>query len=196
MSGTEIDRLLLDARAGCSLALGQLLETAHGDLLSAATGVLGRQTRSRISADEVFADALVAVVHDIRSLRATSYTGFRYWFASIARNQLRHALRRRRTQREYAMEDVEPESGDPPPLAPQAESQDFFRDALVRMPRTQQVAYVLREGLGLTWRSIGFVIGRRAPGAARLLHYRASVRARGAACARPDLRPLVPAIRA
>jgi RNA polymerase sigma factor (sigma-70 family) len=196
MSGTEIDRLLLDARAGSSLALGQLLELAQRDLFSTATGVLSRRGPCRYSAEEVYSDALVAVAHDIRSLRATSYTGFRYWFASIARNQLRHALRRRQTQREHPVEDVEPESGDPPPLAPQAENQDFLRDVLFRMPPSQQVAYVLREGLGLTWRTIGFVIGRRASGAARLIHYRASLRARGVARTRPDLRVGLPVIHA
>jgi len=56
-----------------------------------------------------------------------------------------------------------------------------MRRALALLPRSQAVAYVLREGLGLSWRAIGFVLARPSA-AARLVHYRAAQRMGMAVC--------------
>jgi RNA polymerase sigma factor (sigma-70 family) len=191
----ESDRLLLAARGGDALALGHLIECTLGDLESVAAGVLGRSSQSRLPVEDVLSDALVAVVKEIGSLRASNYVGFRFWFASIARNQVRRTLRRERNRAEVTTDD-EPESanGAPEPHFFSAENLAFLRHALIGMPRSQQVAYVLRQGLGLSWTSIGFVLGREAA-AARLVHYRAGLRVKEVAATRPDLR-IVPMLTA
>jgi RNA polymerase sigma factor (sigma-70 family) len=152
-----------------------------------ASGVLGRSTQARMPAEDVLAEALVAVVKDIGSLRAVNYVGFRFWFASIARNHVRRALRRERGRAEVTTEEPDAD-GAPEPGFFSAENLAFVRSALIGMPQSQQVAYVLREGLGLSWRTIGFTLGRRQAAAARLVHYRAVLRVKDVAATRPDLR--------
>ncbi len=185
----EWDHLLVAARGGDALALGQLLEVAQDDLQSVASGVLGRSTQARLPIEDVLAEAFVAVVKDIASLRATNYVGFRFWFASIARNNVRRTLRRERARGEVSVdEEPEDESGASEPHFFSTENLAFLRRALVSMPRSQQAAYVLREGLGLSWHAIGFVLERREAAAARLVHYRAALRVKEAAGTRPELR--------
>lgn len=187
----EWDQLLVAARSGDVVALGNLITAAREDLHAAAAGVLGRSTQARLPVDEVFSDALIAVVREIGTLRATNYIGFRYWFASIARNNVRRTLRRDRARNElHAGEDPEPDANGHTPRALPAESLVLVRDALLRLPQGQQVAYVLREGLALSWRTIGFVLAHRAPPAARLLHYRATLRMKEFAGTKADLRPV------
>ena len=192
----EWDQLLLDARGGDALALGNLIEATLVDLESVASGVLGRSTQARLPAEDVLSEALVAVVKDIGSLRATNYVGFRFWFASIARNNVRRTLRRERGRAEVTTEEEpESENGAPEPHFFSAENLAFVRHVLIGMPRSQQVAYVMREGLGLSWTSIGFALGRREAAAARLVHYRAGLRMKEMAATRPELR-IVPMLTA
>jgi RNA polymerase sigma factor (sigma-70 family) len=192
----EWDRLLLDARGGDALALGNLIEATLADLSSVASSVLGRSTQPRLPPEDVLSEALVAVVKDIGSLRASNYVGFRFWFASIARNNVRRTLRRERNRGEVTTEEEpESENGAPEPHFFSAENLAFVRHALLGMPHSQQIAYVLREGLGLSWTSIGFVLGRREGSAARLVHYRAGLRMKEFAATRPELR-MVPMLTA
>jgi len=169
----EWDELLMSAREGNLDALAHLLELASEDLRSTAAGVLGRATQMRLPADDVFSDAMIAVLREIGSLRATNYAGFRVWFASIARNHVRRALRDERnrpgTRVEEGPEDTEPVR-EPKELSP--ESLAFLRWALARVPQAQRLAFLLREGLVLSWQTIGFVLERRSAPAARLVHYR------------------------
>lgn len=189
----EWDRLLLAARDGSAPALGQLIEAALADLQVVAAGVLGRSTHARLRAEDVLSEALVAVVKDIGSLRASNYIGFRFWFASIARNHVRRSLRRERERAETQAEE-EPACEAHEPRFFSVENLAFLRHAMIGMPRSQQAAFVLREGLGLTWRTIGFVLERREAAAARLLHYRAGLRVKGLASTRADLRLTAPVI--
>lgn len=196
MYPNDWDRLLQVARGGDVEALGNLLELASVDLRAAATGVLGRATQMRLSSEDIFADALIAVLREIGSLRATSYVGFRYWFASIARNQVRRALRNERDRPGTRVEEA-PETTDQEaePCALSPAGRDFLRRALVRLAPSQRAAFVLREGLVLSWQTIGFVLGRREGPAARLLHYRAVLRLSELAATRPEVRACL-AIRA
>jgi RNA polymerase sigma factor (sigma-70 family) len=190
-TGSEWDRLLLAARGGDSFALGNLVDVASEDLRTVAAGVLGPAARVRLPADDVFAEAMLAALREIGRLRATNYIGFRYWFASIARNQVRRALRDQKNKRETARADdgAEDDLGEVA-LVLDETNEPLVRLALLRMPRTQQIAYVLRDGLGLAWRSIGFVLGRRATAAARLIHYRAVLRLKELAGTVPEFRKL------
>lgn len=191
----EWDRLLLAARGGDPRALGHLLEVANDDLRGATAAVLRHANPRRISAEDVFAHAMLAVLREIRSLRATSYTGFRYWFASIARNHVRGLLRteRARPDRGAQADASAPESE---PVARAPESEAFLRHALLRLPRSQQIAFVLREGLALSWHTIAFVLERREAPAARLIHYRALLRIQALAGGRRSVGVELPALRA
>ena len=109
-------------------------------------------------------------------------------------NNVRRTLRRERGRAEVLVEEPEGASEAHEPGFFSAENLAFLRYALIGMPRTQQVAYVLREGLGLTWQTIGFVLERREAAAARLVHYRAAHRVRALAGTRPDLRLVTTAV--
>ena len=85
---TDWDQLLGAARGGDVQALGRLVEVAGEDLRTIASAVLGPSTRQRLRLhpEDVFSDAIVAAMREIGRLRATSYLGFRHWFATIARS--------------------------------------------------------------------------------------------------------------
>jgi RNA polymerase sigma factor (sigma-70 family) len=190
---SEPDQLLVAAREGDARALGALIELAGEDLRSTAERAIGRSQPAVLSAEDAYAEAMLAALRQIHALRATTYIGFRYWFATIARNRSRQALRteQRRPDRGACVADVEEEQE--APLMITDENVGLVRNTIARLPHGQQVAFVLREGLGLAWHTIGFVLSRRST-AARLLHYRAAagVKALGIACV--DLRAV--AIRA
>lgn len=174
---SDWDHLLGAARGGDVQALGSLVEAASDDLRRIASTVLGRSTRARLAlqTEDVFSDALVAALREIGRLRATSYLGFRYWFATIARNHVRRSLRDRCIRAEQRPEpDDEPHVEDDEVLIVTAEN-----------------AFVLRQGFGLAWRTIGFVLEHRDPTAARLIHYRALSTVKGVVCTRPEIRGLV-----
>jgi len=183
---TEWDQLLLDARGGDLDALGKLVERSSADLMKVAAGVVQGGTRALLPVEEVFSDAIVAVLREIGTLRATNYVGFRYWFASIARNHVRRCIRDRRRHPENGVHGEEGSQDAPPELSPGGQA--FLRAAVPRLARSQQVAFVLREGFLLTWRTVGFVLERRGGPAARLIHYRAALRLRDMASAQPEIR--------
>ena len=190
MLRSDWDQLLGAARCGDIHALGRLVEVAGEDLRSVASAVLGHSTRQRlrVHAEDVFSDAIVAAMREIGRLRATSYLGFRYWFATIARNHVRRSLRDQRGRPEVCT--LEPDSGDGAEevLIVTDENVGLVRGALIRLPRSQQVAFVLRQGFGLAWRSVGFVLEQRDSPAARLVHYRASATVKEAGRTCPEIR--------
>ena len=188
---TDWDQLLGAARCGDLQALGRLVEVAGDDLRSIASAVLGASTRQRLrlQADDVFSDAMMAAMREIGRLRATSYLGFRYWFATIARNHVRRSLRDHGGRPDTCtLADPEPQEGADEVLIVSAEGVGLVRHALLRLPRSQQVAFVLRQGFGLAWRSVGFVLEQRDPPAARLVHYRASATVKSLARRVPEIR--------
>jgi RNA polymerase sigma factor (sigma-70 family) len=190
---TDWDQLLGSARSGDVQALGRLVESASEDLRAVASAVLGPTARQRLrtQSEDVFADAIVAAVREISRLRATSYLGFRYWFATIARNQVRRSLRGQVVRPDgTASTESDPEDEVDEVILITDENVGLVRTSLVRLPRSQQVAFVLRQGFGLAWRSVGFVLEQRDSPAARLLAYRASATVKGTAQKLPEIRCL------
>jgi DNA-directed RNA polymerase specialized sigma24 family protein len=183
----EWNRWLAAARFGDGRSLGQLVEQAAGDLFSVAVGVIHRAARRYTPPEEIYADSLAAVVSEIRSLRATTYLGFRTWFAAIARNKVRRNLRASRVCEKSGADEAELPvryvEVSPEGLA-------FLRLGMTRLAESQRLAFTLRHGLGLTWHTIGFLIEQRDPPAARLVHYRAAVRLKDLANVYQELRGL------
>jgi len=167
----EWDQLLGRARGGDRGALGELLEATREDLQRATSHLLGRATRRQLPLEDLIGEALIAVVREIRSLRATHYSGFRQWFATIARNQLCRRMRRDEHDPRAGLEDEDVACEDSP-ASWSGEELQHLRRALGLLPDTQCVALVLREGLALRWSTIGFVLERELD-ATRLVHYRA-----------------------
>ena len=171
---TEWDQHLLAARAGDERALSALVEFAREDLKSAVAGVLGRAARRELPSDDLFEEAMLSALRELGSLRATSYLGFRVWFTTIARNHVCRTMRRSRS-RARVLSDGDLKEAEPVDPATTDECQHGeVRGSLERLPRSQQAALVLREGLQLSWRTIGFVLERRGIPATRLIHYRAT----------------------
>lgn len=169
------DKLLVEARSGNSRALAALLEAARNDLQAAVAGVLGKSAQRELPSDDLFEEAMLAALRELRSLRAVNYLGFRVWFATIARNYVCRMMRRRRGRpRELAesgLDEIDPV--DPAP-SPAGENPHCMLGAVQRLPPSQLAAFVLREGLRLSWETIGFVLERRGTPATRLIHYRAT----------------------
>lgn len=187
---SDWDQLLVAARCGDVHALGRLVEVAGEDLRAVASAVLGPSTRQRLrlQAEDVFSDAIVAALREVGRLRATSYLGFRYWFATIARNHVRRSLRDQSVRPDTcALAEPEPPEGDEV-LVVTDENAGLVRHVLIRLPRSQQVAFVLRQGFGLAWRSVGFVLEQRDSPAARLVHYRATATVKEVARSCPEVR--------
>jgi RNA polymerase sigma factor (sigma-70 family) len=174
----EWDVLLGRARGGDRGALGQLVEATREDLERAASGLIGHSARRRIALEDLVSETLAAVVREIRALRATNYRGFRYWFASIARNHLCRRMRREEREPRANLGDDDILCEDSPAFW-SGEELDHLRLALPGMPASQQLAIVLYEGLALPWATIGFVLERDYD-ATRLVHYRALVHVRNA----------------
>lgn len=188
---SDWDHLLGAARCGDIHALGRLVEVAGEDLRSVASAVLGPSTRQRLRlhAEDVFSDSIVAAMREIRRLRATSYLGFRYWFATIARNHVRRSLRDHTVRPDTrALAEPVPQEEVDEVLIVTDENVGLVRHALMSLPRSQQVAFVLRQGFGIAWRSVGFVLEQRDSPAARLVHYRAAATVKDVGRACPTIR--------
>lgn len=172
------DHLLGRARGGDRGALGELLEETRTDLQRTTSHLLGRALRRQVPLEDLLGEALVAVVREIHSLRATHYRGFRQWFATIARNHLCRRLRREEQDPRAGLEEEDVACEDSPGFW-SGEELDHLRLSLHLMPCSQRIALVLREGLALRWTTIGFVLEREHD-ATRLVHYRALQQAREA----------------
>jgi RNA polymerase sigma factor (sigma-70 family) len=191
---SDWDHLLGAARCGDVRALGELVEAAGEDLRTVASAVLGPTARTRLSvqAEDVFSDAVMAALREIGRLRATTYIGFRFWFASIARNHVRRSLRELGRRGETAaQEEADEEEEVDEVILVTRENIGFIRNALMHLPRSQQIAFVLRQGFGIAWRSVGFVLERRDPPAARMIHSRATDTVKQITGTRPEVRWLV-----
>jgi DNA-directed RNA polymerase specialized sigma24 family protein len=64
----------------------------------------------------------------------------------------------------------------------------FLHRNLPRLASSQRVAFVLREGLALSWTTIAFVLDKRETPSARLLHYRAVLRLKELATTKREAR--------
>ena len=170
----ELDLLLVAARRGDARALERLFERAFQDLRLRLLRVIGSRQR-KLTVDDLFEETTVHALRGFPSLRALTYSGFRSWFASIARNRLRVAERAARVR-------ALPESHRPPDEVTVPEEvrthkkDELLRRGVSRLTRSHRVAFVLREGLELSWATIGFVLARRQAEAARLVHFRARAR--------------------
>jgi len=167
--------LLVAARGGNERALQRLFELCLGDLRRKISGLLGSRSKKGLTVDDVLEETAIHAIGSLSSLRATTYSGFRSWFAAIARNRIRVATR-------TALRRALPESR----LSSDAVAALEHRGGLVRdevllrgvgrLSRNHRTAFVLREGLGLSWATIGFILGRRPAEAARQVHVRARAR--------------------
>jgi len=190
-SSTALDALVVAAREGDARALGELVERVRFDLRSRFR-FLVRAWRVDWSGDDLLDEAVVGALRGLSSLRAADYRTFRGWCAKIALNRLRMLARAARV-RALPMEGEGtarsnhrgrsrkvPRSVDELPAPEDRPAGGFvgppLRCELRRLSHAQRAAFVLREGLGLPWRTIGFVLSQRPRAAARVLHQRARLR--------------------
>jgi len=177
----SLDALVAAARDGDTGALQRLFEFALDDLRGRVERVLGPRPRRGLYVDDLMEEALLHALRSLPSLRASDYRGFRAWFRAIARNRWLASARDARV-RELPDCGLEPERLSAEDLAranarnaPQRRVLELYL-RLGRLPCAQRVAFVLRDGLGLPWATIAFVLARRPPSAARLVHFRARAR--------------------
>ncbi|WP_246052493.1 RNA polymerase sigma factor [Actinocorallia herbida] len=125
-------------------------------------------------AEDIASEAWLHIVKDLPSFRGT-YDGFRGWATTIARNRaLDHVrMRQRRPRADTQLEE----------LAGMASDEDTALSALdglgteralgliMRLPRDQAEAVLLRVVIGLDAKTAGLVLGKRA-GAVRTAAYR------------------------
>ena len=158
------ERLIQSARAGESVALGALYDRHATALYRVAYGLTG----SREDAEDVVHDVFLGLPEALR--RYEERGNFGAWLTRVVVRVVLMKARSQRRRAEFALDEVSE------PLAPQrtnvrAEYRDIER-AIVTLPESLRVVFVLREIEGYSYDEIALLVGIRA-GTARVRFTRA-----------------------
>lgn len=194
MATLEHAELVARARGGDSEAFAELFRCWERPLLRAIQARLRPQLRRTIEAHDLLQETALASWIALPSLRSSEPAECFAWIVGIARRRVASAARDARAKSrprrdaglpialmrplpdELALESAEASTGSQcgDPRVP---------GALARLGADERAALVLRDLLGLSWESVAFVLARRVD-AVRMLHLRATRRARRAAAER------------
>ena len=159
--------LVARAKEGDERALDELVSRHHQVVYRVVLGIL----RDPDLAADAAQDAFLRAFRGLRGFRGQS--AFRTWLLTIATNEARGTIRRRKTRRETSLADApELEANDGPPdrSVARREEVDRVRDLLARLPEKQRLAVQLRVEEGLAFREVGRIIGS-SEGAARVNYH-------------------------
>ena len=160
----------------CVRAAQQGDETASRTVYRDLQPRLLRYLRALVAedAEDVASEAWLQIVRDLPSFRG-EYDGFRGWATTIARNRaLDHVRRRRRRpQAETTLDELTEVAGehDTELSALGGLGTERALRLIMRLPRDQAEAVLLRVVIGLDAKTAGQVLGKRA-GAVRTAAYR------------------------
>lgn len=88
-----MDERILQAVAGNTDALTELLEQQHAALERFVEGQMSAELRSRIEPEDILQETYIAVFDSIKTFQPTSDQAFVRWLQTIAVNRLRDAVR-------------------------------------------------------------------------------------------------------
>lgn len=175
---------LTAARAGSTIALGQLLEAHRRYLHAVAAAELDSSLRAKADAADLVQESLLEALHDFDAFRDNSAEQFRAWLREILRNNLANFRRRYRATamrdvgREVPLAATETSAGGTAQLAVQVsspssqasrceEKERLFR-VIEQLPAHYRDVIVWRVREASTFADIGRRLGRSADAAKQL----------------------------
>jgi RNA polymerase sigma-70 factor (ECF subfamily) len=187
-----MSRLIGEARAGSTEALGRLLEGCRAYLLLIANEDLDPDLRSKGGASDLVQQTFVEAQKDFAQFQGRTQRELLNWLGGILRHNLADFRRRyrdragRHVAREQPLSDVKGGglrdklvADTPPPedKAAAAEEAEALRRAMERLSEDHRRVIALRHEEGLSFDDIARRMGR-SPGAVRKLWFRAIARLR------------------
>lgn len=166
--------LLRAVRAGDTASLDRLLRTHQAALLDRIRGMMGDRARDFLESGDVLQDTFVDIARGIAALGSDDEDGFLRWAASIAQNNLRDQLRRRR----LALLDTLSgclDTNTPSRDASRRDLDEIVRRAIESLPADHAQVIGLRDVQQLSFDAIAERMGRT-PNAVQILHTRAMTR--------------------
>ncbi|MET7602302.1 RNA polymerase sigma factor [Streptomyces avermitilis] len=164
----ELGAAVARAQRGDEAAFAVAYRMVQPGMLGYLRGLVGND------AEDVASDAWLEIARDLGRFRGDG-AGFRGWTATIARHRALDHLRRQRVRpRATALEsDVLelPGTHDTPDQALESLSTEYAIELVVRLPRDQAEAVLLRVVVGLDGPAAARVLGKR-PGAVRTAAHR------------------------
>jgi RNA polymerase sigma factor (sigma-70 family) len=198
VAGHELDRLILEARGGCTVALNQLLEALSWTLWTELGG--GQKPRGLEPAhglSDLIQDTLARVREKFGRFERNSYADFRQWALTILYRRRQEWSRNHRTRNDVARKEdigryllavLNPNGLTPPQehAAQLREESDRMYAAFERLETGEQVIIRLRAVESLQFPQIG-VLTNRTSEAIRKAYDRAMEKLRGMLNANGDL---------
>lgn len=161
------DELVRRCLSGDEGAFGVLVRRHHAVVYRLAHSLVQDQD----TAEDVTQDAFLKAYQGLGRFRGDA--SFRTWLLTIAANEARGALRKRKRRRESSLDDAGPVADpetDPSEEAVMRTEAARAREALAQLPEKQRLSVSLRVEDGLSYREIGAVIGS-SEGAARVNYF-------------------------
>ena len=169
-------RLIREARAGCTVALGRLLEACRAYLLRIAAEELDDDLRTKVAPADLVQETFLAAVRDYYRFQGHSLGEMHAWLRQVLLHYLGN-LRRHYTAQKRAITLEQPLEGvsadlwsmtaSPSVLTQRNEEQSLLEWALGRLPAEyRQVLVLWCEGL--SYQEIGWQMGRTAEAVRKL----------------------------
>lgn len=159
----EFAKRLSQAREGCPVAVGELLQACQRFLLSSANRSLESTLRPKKGASDLVQETFVIAHQEFAAFRGESLAEFSAWLNTILERRLHNHWRafrgtlRRRVNREIPVEEAERFLDHSAPLPQPAEFKEEFARvsaALDRLPPAYREVIELRAWQGLKFREI------------------------------------------
>lgn len=163
--------LLRAAHAGDRAALDRLLREHQAALLDRVRSMMGEQARMVLESGDVLQDTLVDIVDGIVAFAPGDEERFLRWASTIAHNNLRDRLRRRRLALLGTVSGCI-DTNTPSRDADRRDHDDIVQRALASMPEDQGLVIQLRDLQQMSFEAIAQRMERTA-NAVQLLHTRA-----------------------
>jgi RNA polymerase sigma-70 factor (ECF subfamily) len=171
----EMVRLLEDARAGSTQALGQLLEACRPYLLVVATRQLDPDLRRKAGCSDLLQETFFEAQRDFSRFQGETQDDLRAWLVRILLNNLAETAqryrgtRKRQVDREVVLADDLVDSGPSPSAQVMAREQDDqLERVLGQLPNHYRDVIRLRHHEQLSFEEIGQRTGRSAAAARKV----------------------------
>lgn len=178
---TRHEVLLLRARKGCKVSLGELLEDCRAYLLSIARHSLPRSLQPKVGASDLVQDTSLEAQRDFATFEGDQLEDLLAWTRRILINNMSNVVRsfeqtnKRDVGREVSLLDTSIVPADimqrvRSTLSPleRMEMQECIENAIAKLPDEMRQAIVMRNREHLSFREIGVELGRSADAARKL----------------------------
>jgi RNA polymerase sigma-70 factor (subfamily 1) len=184
----RIEELIAEARAGSTLALGQLVTACRRFLLNAANRRVGNLLKAKIGASDLVQEISLEAHRDFAKFRGERFDELLAWLRAILLHNIANAARRfqvaekRKLARELPLDvhvathgEIRGIAPSPRSLLARVEQQERVERAIGLLPADQRQVILLRNRDQLSFAEIGQALGR-SMAAAHKLWVRAVVR--------------------